>query len=415
MLKARHEPCLFTVSGLCLDTMMQCPQCAYGIAPQGDQSLPPWCPRCGRDLKPKGSALPCADAEMEPGLRCRHCAHKISLQSDQGLPPWCPRCGRDLKPETSALPLTEMGQGAGRHPRLPGTARPIEAAQVPAQPWDERSCFSCGTPVDLTAGPDAAVVYCPECGQCLKAPRPWTPPFAGWVAGSMPAGLPGKTKLHGSTSVFLGLCAVAGGCLIAHFEFFMGTAFALFGGAMLAEGMGRLRVEARKKLARRPTPTLELPSEISLRLEKMGGLLGVYETTTRWLDSLAIVFLGLALGFSSLFAVDWLAGGIISAKVLLVALFSPALAIYLGYRAVRNLCDRHCVLVFAEGLVHIRGARMDIYPWDRVVGISYEELGDAIDENAVEIRLKFGHPSLRFTCLHFHNLHWFLENVQQGF
>jgi hypothetical protein len=270
--------------------------------------------------------------------------------------------------------------------------------------------------VDLSEVPEGLVAYCPECGQGLKAPKPWTPvSTAEAIDGPCLSSSQAKTKMPGGVGVFMGVSAIAVGWAFPGINVYLSAGATLLGCALLIEGLGRIRAEARKQQPRRPAPTLDLDADRSAELEAMGSLQGVFESPNSWMDSLAILCFGLAIGCGGLFLLDWMAGGVISAKLILAVILAPPMTVYLVYRAVRNLMDRHRVLLFTHGLVHVRGTKMSIYPWDRVAGVTQQELGDAIDEKAVEIRLTYGQAPLRFTCVHFPNLDRFMDRLQQGY
>jgi hypothetical protein len=72
-------------------------------------------------------------------------------------------------------------------------------------------------------------------------------------------------------------------------------------------------------------------------------------------------------------------------------------------------------LIFTDGLVCLHGRRIEVHFRETIAGVKLVEIGDAIDERAVEIELKYGKPSLRFTCSHFRNLDHFGERVQREF
>src|SRR5437667_4963670 len=104
-------------------------------------------------------------------FQCEHCAQEISLSEDGRRPPWCPKCGGDLKPG-GASPAPLVAAHCETRARTRPDGKNPQAAHGPSrsvgEPWDERSCFSCGTPLAVAEAPDDRVAYCPECGQCLK-------------------------------------------------------------------------------------------------------------------------------------------------------------------------------------------------------------------------------------------------------
>ncbi len=148
---------------------------------------------------------------------------------------------------------------------------------------------------------------------------------------------------------------------------------------------------------------------------ELGSLQAVFQTHNSWGDSLAIVLFGLAFGFGGLYLLSWLGAGFLSAKLLVAAVMAPAVALYMGYRAVRNLLERRRMLLFTGGLMYMHGNQANVYLWDLVMEITQQEIGDAIDERAIEIRLCNGRPPLRFTFAHFRNLDQFAARIQQAF
>jgi hypothetical protein len=184
---------------------------------------------------------------------------------------------------------------------------------------------------------------------------------------------------------------------------------------LLLEGVGRTRAESQRRAPRRAAPLLEIPDELPPSAARLGSLRAVFQSHNSARDALVIAFIGLAFGCAEPVLLDWLGGGRMSAKLILSAVFAPALALYLLYRAARTLYDRQCLLVFAGGIVHRQGGRANVYPWDKIAAVSRQEIGDAIDEHAVELRFVNGCPPLRFTCAHFRNLDKCLEKLQQAF
>jgi hypothetical protein len=193
---------------------------------------------------------------------------------------------------------------------------------------------------------------------------------------------------------------------------YLRLAAVMLGAALFLEGVGRLRAAAHKRQPRRTAQTDELPQELPPRVYELGGLSAVYRTANSWADSLALVFMGLSFACGEAYLVDWFRRGAVRPKLLVAVAIVPALVAYLFYRAARNLLQRWRVLLFARGLVIVRGRRIDVYGWDKVAAVSHAEIGDAIDERAVEVRLKGGEAPLRFTCCHFRNLDRFWERIR---
>ena len=280
--------------------------------------------------------------------------------------------------------------------------------------WDGQTCNACGTPVEIADWSESAVVVCPECGQCLMAPKPWKPSLPLSAFGYLPSGRD-KTKYPGSVGVAMGSFAIAAVWFFPGINPLLQWAATMLGGALLVEGIGRIRAENRRQQARRHAVTFELPQELPDNASALGSLQSVFQTHNSWGDSLAIVLFGLAFGLGGLYLLQWLGAGFLSAKLLVAAVMAPMVALYMGYRAARNLLDYRRMLLFSGGLMYIHGSRVNVYLWDRVMEITQQEIGDAIDERAIEIRLCNGRPPLRFTCAHFRNLDQFAARIQQAF
>jgi hypothetical protein len=259
------------------------------------------------------------------------------------------------------------------------------------------------------------VVACPECGQCLAAPAAWSPSVSDvltFAPHSVTVQAP--PKFSGWVGVGLGSFLAAIVWAIPDVDVVGAMALVFLGGALAVEGAGRLWADVRRRQGPRRAVVLELSQETSLEGEDLGRLQAVYQTRNSWGDSLAILLLGFAVTAGELFLLDWLRQGALSAKLLLAALVPPFLALYLFYRAARNLVERRRVLIFTHGLVCLHGRRIDVHRWETVHAVSYLEIGDAIDEQAVVIHLKYGKPALRFTRCHFQNLHRLHARIQHG-
>lgn len=200
--------------------------------------------------------------------------------------------------------------------------------------------------------------------------------------------------------------------LLPDINIYLQLAGAMLAGALAAEGADRVRAQVRSRQLGRKPHTRPLPQEFPPRVYQFGRLIAIYPKTNSLLESLAILCMGLAFAFLAVCLADWLGQGALHFKLILAALGAPVIALCFIYRAARSLIERRIVLVFAKGLVHMHGRRTDVYPWNRIAGVSYTEIGDAIDEQAVEIRLTHGEAPLRFTVAHFQNLDKFWQRIQ---
>lgn len=107
--------------------IIQCPSCGKDLMVESTVRLPPWCSKCGADLKPGMVRLPESTAPVSPpvvatavstpaaptsnSFRCVQCSQVISIDSTGRKPPWCPKCGSDLKQvseETGAMVPPEV-------------------------------------------------------------------------------------------------------------------------------------------------------------------------------------------------------------------------------------------------------------------------------------------------------------------
>jgi hypothetical protein len=352
-------------------------------------------------------------------LRCRSCAQLIVVDSGQRLPPWCQKCGADLKfaceepppSETSAEPPPVAR--AEEPPRRPEV---VHAAPLPAA-MDDSACPGCGVQIEIADFSGNVAAYCSDCGQCLKAPAPWSPARAEQGRPRLSptcAAAGGKVKLPGQTGIILGVVIAGFPWALAGLPVALQLTATMFGAALVVEGLGRICDEVWRDAAQRPAASLEISQELAADVEHLGSLQAVYRTGNRWSDSLALLFLAAGCAMAEIGVLQWLRDEQ-HPKLFFVALALPFLAVYLLYRAGRNLWERGDVLIFQHGLAFVRRRRAEIYPWNKIEAVRHEEIGDAIDEEAVEVRLKYGMAPLRFTYSHFHNLAQFRAQLEHAF
>ncbi len=343
---------------------------------------------------------------------CAHCAEPMPVRTGETLPPWCPRCGADirkgelrLQPDSS--PCVDLVPPPERKP----TADTVGTAGARA---DGPACPTCGCALDLPDENRDHVAFCPECGQCLQTPSGWSSAPA--TESCSPLSPPAEATFPGWYSVVFGALCAGPIWLFPAVSLFARLGLTFVGAALLAEGVGRLRRERQQRLPRRRAELLALPERMAEGVGELGGLRAVFRSNAdRGLDALAVAFLGLAFCGGGGYLLELLKEGAVSGKLILAAVLAPCAAVYSFYRAVRLFFDYDCVLVFAEGLVCMHGRRIDVHFWERIAAVSTQEIGDAIDERAVIIELKYGKPPLRFTCAHFRNLDHFAQVVQQSF
>jgi hypothetical protein len=227
--------------------------------------------------------------------------------------------------------------------------------------------------------------------------------------------VPPKDKLPGWYGLGLGLLFAVPLWVLPGVSLFARLALTMLGSALIAEGLGRLRLEARKR-GRRLVDILEPPERMAEGVDALGSLRAVFQTAPeRRMEALAIALFGLAFAFGAGYLVELLRAGFVSPKLMLAAFAAPCAAAYTLYRAGRYLVDRWCVLIFAEGFVCLHGRQVSVYFREDIAEISQVELGDAIDERAVDIRLKRGKAPLRFTVSQFRNLDRFGDRVRREF
>lgn len=101
--------------------MIECLKCGHLIHTD-EKRIPPWCVKCGADLKKPKVVIPSQPSGVQPSakpgpeklagkakpapekvvtIECPQCAHQMSVH-DKRFPPWCMKCGADIK-ATSAV------------------------------------------------------------------------------------------------------------------------------------------------------------------------------------------------------------------------------------------------------------------------------------------------------------------------
>jgi hypothetical protein len=280
---------------------------------------------------------------------------------------------------------------------------------------DGRSCPACRLAVDIPDGSEDCVLSCPECGQCLRVPPSW-PPAAPADVSLVGSCVPAPGKMPGRYGVVMGALFAVPIWLIPGVGDYARLALTMLGAAIFVEGMGRLRAEARKRLPRQPADVLAFPERMAEGVDLLGNLRAVFRTgPDRRTDALAIALFGLAFACGEGYILELLRDGAKSLKLHVAAFAAPCLAAYLLYRAARCFAERRCVLIFTGGLVSLHNRRTDVHLRETIADVKQVEIGDAIDERAVEIKLKGGKPPLRFTCVHFPNLDRFADHVRLAF
>jgi hypothetical protein len=348
-------------------------------------------------------------------MQCIHCGELVPYRDNNRPPPWCPNCGADiglesLVPLPSSSPCLSVLSAPGPQPREEASSGASAAIA------DSAVCPACLLALDTPEGQEDCVLSCPECGQCLRVPPSWVSaaPVEPRILGSVT--VPVKNKLPGWCSLVLGSIFAAPLWFFPSISLFARLALTMLGAALLAEGLGRLRTEAERRQPRRRVDSLPSPDRMAEGVAALGGLRAVFRTgPNRGTDALAIALFGLAFACGEGYIVELLLNGAANAKLFLAAIAAPIAAGYTLYRAARYYFDHWCVLIFSEGLVCFDGRRIDVHFRETIAGVSQMEIGDAIDERSVEIRLKSGKPPLRFTCSHFHNLDYLGERVRREF
>lgn len=344
-------------------------------------------------------------------MQCVQCGRQILCCDVDPLPPWCLHCGANIGPEstrqTTALPSRDA---------LPAAPSQPQSGDAISKLVDGGACPACEIALEMPEGSEEAVLSCPDCGQCLRVPRSWAHAAPAEVGALHARIVSPQRKLPRWCSLAIGALVAAPLWLWPGVSLFARLALTMLGAAIIAEGVGRLRIEAQKRVPRRKVDILELPERMAEGVGVMGSLRAVFRTgAARGTDALAIALLGLSCACGGGYLVDLLHQGPFSFKLLLATLAAFAMAIYAIYRAVLYLVDRWCVLIFTNGLICLHRRRIDVHFREFIAGVSLVEIGDAIDERAVEIRLKSGRPPLRFTCTHFSNLDCFGDRMLREF
>lgn len=277
-----------------------------------------------------------------------------------------------------------------------------------------RTCPECRVRLVVPQAADEHVVYCAACGQCLAAPRPISPALTDW---GMPRPLwpfADPEKLPGIIGVVAGL-AFAAVWSIESVNLYGRLMAVMLGGALIAEGLSRIRNEARRDQPRRRAKRLAFSDSTPESIYELGSLKAVFATKNDWLESLAICFLGLTCAAGGVWLIDWIVDGGPHPKLLLGLVLAPLGVVFFLYRSIRNVLDRRAALVFSGGLVVMtaRGAR--VIPRQQIVDIVCERLGDAIDEHAVQVVTLNGGPAVRFTRCDFTDLEQLWQRLVQEY
>ncbi len=290
--------------------------------------------------------------------------------------------------------------------------------QTISEPPDEEAgedsrCPACLTRIEASEPAPGCVAFCPECGECFAAPSPWAPSASDdHICDLSRSSEKTILKFPGWVGISQGIMMLVFVAVLGRDDFFyLRLAVAMLAAALLAEGSTRICTEIRNRRPQRPR-TWEVPQEIAPEVYDLGPLRAVYPTKNSLWEARAILCVGLACAFFGLFIAQWLVqGGPQVIMLIAAAIGAPLLAVYFLYRAVRSILDRWVVLVFTRGLVRIQGKRTDVYQWEQIRGVAYNQIGDAIDEQAVEIRLSSVRAPLRFTVAHFDNLDKFWQRM----
>ena len=268
---------------------------------------------------------------------------------------------------------------------------------------DQQVCPDCKAIVAIPHAHEARIIACPECGQCLAAPAPWSPALTEWGPVRPEWPLEDERKYPGQVGIVIGL-SLGAFWFVGAIGIYLRTAAVMMGGALVVEGLTRLRQSSQRRKGARTAVCLSLPHSAPRSLREWSDLKAVFATRNSWLESLAICFVGLAVASGGAWLLDFMLQGVLHPRLVLAIVMAPAMLIYLLYRSVRNVTDRQTLLIFSEGLAYQKGKTVQAIPWPQVEGIQCENVGDAIDEQAVQVMRKAGRPPLRFTRCHFARL-----------
>jgi hypothetical protein len=242
----------------------------------------------------------------------------------------------------------------------------------------------------------AEVIYsCPECGQCLAVPQPWSPANISncdtrplLAPGEGPAASPGSglipevlsyrrpPRLHNfRRNILLSIAGLILGVFCTIMTLFSdGLAqsplqrlvylvidlFIMFCAAFML--MNSLRRRRRQATAR----AFSLPDPVPMELARLGTPIAVHHVkrSSLWLGIVLGMFMLMA-GVGVLVLV-W-RGEIQDGRWYIVAIFGPIVGLSSIVKSCRSSGLR--ILVLTKGLISWQGERAEVWPWDQIVAI----------------------------------------------
>lgn len=230
------------------------------------------------------------------------------------------------------------------------------------------SCPACAKLATVAANQENAICICPSCGQCLRVPQSWR---AGSGAGPIvPVVAVPPVSLGWILAGVALVSALVGGL------FFLGQGLDHFFKIMAVLAIAMLLIcivvlvstRVRSQRSQTTATVLEASPDWPADLFKLGQLRAGYQTAAGYSGGRLVLFgvvsaacgaTGIAARLSGHPDSRWL-------EVALVCSFAGLVAIITG---VRNLLWRVRVLVFDEGLAHIKGSEVRMCRWDEIAAV----------------------------------------------
>ncbi|NND99123.1 MAG: hypothetical protein HKN47_17540 [Pirellulaceae bacterium] len=271
------------------------------------------------------------------------------------------------------------------------------------------SCPECEASIHYDGRSRGSVVACPGCGQCLDSPQAFG--LSDWSLGR-PHWPFSRTVTPGSVEVAVAI-AIGGLALIDWFSINARLAALFVSAGLLAEGISRLHQLAIMKQTREANVFPALPS-----MPGFGSLCAVFRTRNSVLDSVAITGMVGALGCGLMWVIELVAeakdiGDDNLWKGILCLGILPAIMIYGSYRAIRLNLDRRAMYVYQKGVRYRIGEREESFTWQDVKRMTAIHLGDAIDEDAIDIEFTSIRKKIRITRAQFPLIEFLWQRLLQ--
>lgn len=263
---------------------------------------------------------------------------------------------------------------------------PQSAERVPGRSVgaDSVSCPDCERKLEVPHGTGTEFVACPVCAQVISGPlrigrTNWDLVLPQWPIS--------HTQYSATVTLGLGV-GIAMLSLVPFFGLYAKAAAILVGLGVICEGLGRAFED--KFRQQESVSALSLPPVNPV--QDLGELKAVFATKNSLFDSFALCMIAGALACGLLWGVDFMVGaagqGRISVKGILAAIVGPLIVGYAIYRAVQLRLDRKAVFVFEHGVCWTRRGKTKSAHWQDIHAVSAIHLGDAIDQDAIELTMK---------------------------